>query len=240
MKNKKSPRVLVGCPTADYKKYCLDKYIEGVKNLTYDNYEVIIVDNSKDESYKELIEKEGIKVIKDRWTEWARGRIVSSRNKLREEFLKGKYDYLLLLSQDVIPPKDIIEKLIKHKKDIVTAVYYSYVFLPLTKKKKIIPRVFKIKTQDTTDKTTNYTLVPMIKESSGNELLEIDACGLGCCLVSRAIMETISFRYKKDTKDFDDLPFCFDAKKSGFEIYADMNVKCMHYIEGWDWGKLKI
>ena len=41
----KIPRVLVGTPHSDVKNYCIDKYIETVKNLSYGNYEVLVVDN---------------------------------------------------------------------------------------------------------------------------------------------------------------------------------------------------
>ena len=35
-----NPKVLVGCPTYDGKKYCLKEYAEALKKLTYDNFDV--------------------------------------------------------------------------------------------------------------------------------------------------------------------------------------------------------
>ncbi len=48
-----NPKVLVGCPTSDYKEECLEEYAEAVKNLSYDNYEVLLIDNSKGNEYFE-------------------------------------------------------------------------------------------------------------------------------------------------------------------------------------------
>ena len=54
------PRVLVGCPTYDGKEYCLKEYIDGLKSLTYDNFEVCIADNSrKSEYFKKIREIAG-------------------------------------------------------------------------------------------------------------------------------------------------------------------------------------
>ena len=44
-------RVLVGCPTYEGYKYCLKDYINGVKSLTYPDYDVLIADNSKGNDY---------------------------------------------------------------------------------------------------------------------------------------------------------------------------------------------
>ena len=91
-------KILIGCPTSDYKSYCLNEYIEGLKNLTF-KADFIIVDNSKTDEYitkiKELIEDiKNFKVIKDtEWFEGAKDRIIHSRNLIREMALKENYDY---------------------------------------------------------------------------------------------------------------------------------------------------
>ena len=51
------PRVLVGCPTSDSHAYCLDGYMKSVLSLDYTFYDVLIIDNSKDENYKKKIGK---------------------------------------------------------------------------------------------------------------------------------------------------------------------------------------
>jgi len=96
-------RVLVGCPTSEHKEYCLKEYANLLRSLTYDNFDVLLVDNSKDDRYYNKIKSLGIPVIKDKYLEGAKNRIVHSRNILRERVLNGGYDYFFSLEQDVIP-----------------------------------------------------------------------------------------------------------------------------------------
>jgi len=43
----KTPKILLGCPTSDYKEYCLKEYVKSVKTLDYPCYDILLVDNSK-------------------------------------------------------------------------------------------------------------------------------------------------------------------------------------------------
>ena len=50
-------KVLIGCPTSEHKKYCLQEYAQAVKQLIDENTDVLIVDNSKTDDYKKEIKK---------------------------------------------------------------------------------------------------------------------------------------------------------------------------------------
>lgn len=86
------------------------------------------VDNSKDDKFSKRVQKDGLPVTRIPWVDKARLRMVNSRNLLRQKVLDEGYDYFLNLDQDIIPPDDIVERLIKHKKDVVTGIYFN----PLT------------------------------------------------------------------------------------------------------------
>ena len=73
-----NPKVLVGCPTYDGKKYCLKEYAEALKKLTYANFDVLIVDNSKESGYSCMIEALGFKVIRNEWQNSARMAMIIS------------------------------------------------------------------------------------------------------------------------------------------------------------------
>jgi len=119
------PKVLVGTPIFDFNRYCIEEYLESIKNFTYANYDILLVDNSKEDVfYKELIAK-GIPTIHMEWLEKSRDRICEGHNILREKTLKENYEYLFLVDADVIPPKDVIEKLLRHNKKIVTGIYFN-------------------------------------------------------------------------------------------------------------------
>ena len=70
------PKILVGCPTSDHKEYCLDKYLEGIKALTYPNFDFVLVDNSKEEKYYNKLKDKGLNVLRDKYYELARERLL--------------------------------------------------------------------------------------------------------------------------------------------------------------------
>ena len=51
MKDKKSPKILIGSPTFYGMQYCLKEFLNGVRSIVYDNYDVLIVDNSRDDNF---------------------------------------------------------------------------------------------------------------------------------------------------------------------------------------------
>ena len=64
MENTMKPRVLCCCPTYFGKDYIFDRYIDRVKSFTYPNYDILIVDTSKDDSYFEKLKTYNINVLK--------------------------------------------------------------------------------------------------------------------------------------------------------------------------------
>ena len=217
------PKVLVGCPTADYKSYCLKEYADAVKSLTYLSYDVLIVDNSSNYEYFKKIKEQGLNVIKGPYFEGARERIVHSRNMIREKVLSGGYDYFFSLEQDVIPEKDAIERLIRHNKKIVSGVVYNN--LPAGNEIKLMPMIY---VQHPLDQTGLWYISE--KELRKEQLVEVKACGLGCVLIHRDMIKKIKFRY---AKGFDDMMFCKDAVELGFKIFADTSVKPKHLHSTW-------
>lgn len=228
------PKVLVGCPTSDYKAYCLDEYAKIIKNLSYDNYNILLVDNSKTNKYSERIKKLGLNVIKAPYFESARERIVISRNILREYAIKNNYDYLLSLEQDVIPPKDIIERLLESNKKIISGVYFAYNFYQ--GKHQLLPLIWV----DFDEKTKKMFYLDKAKLWS-NEVVKITTCGLGCVLIHKEILKKFKFRYDSNYKEgFDDMFFCKDLREKKIEIYADTSIKCKHLIKDWSWKNIKV
>jgi GT2 family glycosyltransferase len=196
------------------------------------------VDNSKTEDYlnkiKSLTKKiKNFRVIKDpEWYEGAKDRIIHSRNIIREIALKENYDYFLSLEQDVIPPKDVVEILLKHKKDIVSGVVFCDLLIngELTYK----PMLWLEAGKDEKGKELMRYLEPY--EVEDEKLIELRATSLSCLLLSKQVLEKIKFRY---TTGFDDVELCNDAKDLKFKIYVDTSIKCKHLIKGMDWSKIK-
>ncbi len=221
-------RVLVGCPTSDIFEYCLNEFLERIKNLSYNSYDILIIDNSKDDNYLNLI-KEKIKnnkkinAVKGPYFEDWRQRVVHSRNLIIDYTIKNNYDYLLSVDQDVILPKDVIEKLLKFNKEIISGVYYGFFLIDGVK--KLRPLLYKYRD----NKKYNLELNEVENES----LIRVDECGAGCLLIKRNVLEKgIKFGLLEDPKTTDDVYFCQKATEAGFEIFAYTGVKAKHMVLG--------
>ena len=226
-------KVLVGCPTSFHKEHSLKEYSESIKNLSYDNYDILLVDNSPDDNYLKKIKSFGLKVKKGPYFESARERIVFSRNILKDEAIKN-YDYFLSLEQDVIPPKDIIERMLKWNKKAITGVYFAVNFYQ--GKHRLLPLIWV-----DFDKKTKKMFYLQDERLWHNELIEISACGIGCILIHKSILQKIKFRYDDNNPEgFDDVWFCKDLREKGIKLYCDTSIKCKHLIKDWSWKGIKL
>lgn len=54
---KKEPKILIGCPTHKSKMDSLEKYFNGLYDLTYQNFDLVIEDNSPTKEYFQLLEQ---------------------------------------------------------------------------------------------------------------------------------------------------------------------------------------
>ncbi len=233
------PKVLVGCPTAIYKEYCLDEYARAVTSLRYGNYDIMVVDNSETDEYKQKIEESlsrsnknniSITVVKDKFLERAKDRIVHSRNLVREHAIKSKYDYFLSLEQDVIPPSDVIEQLLTHQKHVTSGLYFTE--YDYNNEKVVQPLVWL---KDATGKLQFVNQIQLEQP----RLLRVHASGLGCVLVKRTILEQFPFRLFDDRSTYDDMPFYYDLFMRKIPVFLDTGVKCKHFIKGMNWDVLK-
>ncbi len=219
-----NPKVLVGVPVCNLYEYCFDEFIGNLKNLTYSNHEILFVDNSKDDIFFERIKSLNINVFKLPYFEKMRDRVTGSHNKIREYFLKNNFDYLLILDQDIIPPLDVIERLILHKKDAVSALFFGNHNIP-NGENRIMPFAWKFIEKEGFWGTTYYL---NDNEISSDSLIEIAFAGMGCILLSKKILNELEFRYDKSIEAWDDRWLGYDLHRLGFNYYLDPKVKCKH------------
>jgi len=214
------PRILVGCPTCDLKADSLDEFLRGISKLSYPNFDVIIEDNSSSPSYANRLkdyaadwEKKhpgrSFRVVHSGYiSEYARDRVVNGRNIIRSIVLNENYDYFFSLEQDVVPPNNIIEELLESKKDVVSGVYFTKKFTPMDKKYVFMAGIAAETTNPVSEK--NLILQPIgIDFLFPTRVAEVMYCGLGCVLISRRVLEKITFRYEKLHKAWDDIFFLY-------------------------------
>lgn len=217
-----TPKVLVGCPTYDGKAYCLRQYAERVKILSYPDYDVLLVDNSENDDYSRQIGQYGLEVVRSPRSPDTKQTIANARNVLRTRALG--YDYLLSLEQDVIPPIDVIERLIAHKKQVVSGVYtkkyeYSRDGKTLYRELPVLWARIPGRPRHAAQVDKSFLLPP--------RLAEVIIFGLGCVLIHRSVLETIVFHVAG--KGFDDATFSNDLILQRIPAYADTGVICGHH-----------
>ena len=123
-------------------------------------------------------------------------------------------DYIFWLDSDTIPYiRDPIERLLSHKKQIVSGLYnYKGTRQPVACGMD----------------GTNFTFEQMKGAVIQDKILEATGFGFGCVLMHKELFE-IKFDYSKTSSE--DIYFCEQARKLGFKLWFDPVVFCHHYIE---------
>lgn len=220
------PKILLACTTYEGKAYILERYIDRVKNLSYDDYEVLFIDNSKTEDYMNKIKSFGMNCIKSSWNEQSKIRLTNAQNLMRQKFLEGDYTHLFVLEQDLIPPKNIIEQLISHDKDVVGGWYYiTQVPRPcLSREWKLV--------------NMQYSPEPLMMEEIGKErLMKCFNGSFGVSLIKRKVLEKIKFKVYKTFIQHADTWFYFDCEKEGFEVFVDTDLLIPHF-QDYKWEEI--
>lgn len=130
------------------------------------------------------------------------------------------YDYLFFIDSDIVLPKYSLSRLISRNKEIVTGLYLKKTI------RSIEYEVYLKNEKHRYIAQTNF---------SNDDLISIDGCGLGCCLIKTDIFKKIEYPYFLDTSlDItdrqlsEDLYFCRKSKRAGIELFADLTVICGH------------
>lgn len=228
------PKVLIAIPTYDAKNYCLEAFLDNVRNFSYpkDRIDIYIADNSRDNKNALMLNKKyGLKVFwKDYTGMSVMEKLADSHNQLRRYFLDGDCDYMLHLESDIFPPADIIEQLIWCRKPIVNALYQVYdaswrtpcIALNDTKHEDSDKYVF----HTTLDNFHHFWIDGTLKPTF--------IAGIGCCLMKRKIMKNFKFRVDKTEQKPPDTWFAEDLRKAGVQNWVHTGQLCFHWNrEAW-------
>lgn len=167
-----------------------------------------------------------------------------ARNIIAAEALRQNYDYLLFIDDDNPIPRDTLIKFLEDDKDVVCA--------PILRRKP--------------DEDGSYPLCalyghlekdiriyePITEFREQGYLHRIDACGMGCTLIKRKVLEAVNAKYpdrpfqqgnlisfNEGDKVIDrskglkrtmseDLEFCERAVDAGFEVWLDDRIRPLH------------
>lgn len=136
-----------------------------------------------------------------------------ARNRIVEEVLKNNSDYLLFIDADMVFPPDLLLRLIKHDKDLVNALAFRRIT-------PHYPCIFKWDADNKCYQTMSYT----------TGLKEVEATGMAAMLIRTDIFKSLKkpWYYYRDNLFSSDLTFCENARKAGFKIYVDSDLKIGH------------
>lgn len=157
--------------------------------------------------------------------------IMNNRNGIVKRFLSSENDVLIMMDCDTVPQKNILD-LLGFDKDVVCCPVPSI-------RGDIFWNVFDKEENKDTYKSLN---IPKMK---GAGLVEIDAGGTACVILSRRVLEKIKkpFEVVYDNdgilKKGLDIRFSEKAKDVGFKIWTHTNYICSHWASTVDVLKIE-
>lgn len=161
--------------------------------------------------------------------------IYLNRNKLFARAYQDKVDYLLFVDSDMDWTPDMVDRLVEFDKDVACGLFFS--------RKPMI----------------GDTHVPMVMFRSGDEYkaynevppepMQVDGCGMAFTMIKGAVIEKMTKMIPELGLPFDhlsvdeiglkpigsriigeDMSFCHRAKKAGFEIWCNPDVRVGHLV----------
>ncbi len=218
-------KILVACPTADVKDYCFEEWVKNVSNLTYHNYDILVVDNSENrEYYKSLKEKYpniNFERVSPKQYISFKTALAKSHDKCRTKALDGGYDYLLHLESDIFPPLDVIERLLQHKKPVIGCLYH----IELGADSKLMIQLIE---EHGIEHRETYNLDETDLSFVDGKVKQVFSCGLGCTLIHKSILDKIGFRYEQGSPVHPDSFYFGDLNQNNINVYVDTSIYCEH------------
>jgi hypothetical protein len=159
--------------------------------------------------------------------------IFNQRIDLAREAMSEGCDWILWLDTDMRFPKDTLIRLLAHKKDIVAANY-------VTRQVPPEPVSFQL-----TDEGKIWRRVPTVAASTG--LQKVTGAPMGCMLTSTKVFRKLDkpdvpmFWFQYSTKNHttlgEDIYFCINAGRYGFDIFIDHDLsKQVRHVGIFEYG----
>ena len=135
-----------------------------------------------------------------------------------------RYDYMLFLDADTVPPASVIDQLIEADKDMISATVQTW----KTEGGKAILIPVALRMSD-----EGY------KVHWGSGIEEVDATTCACTLIKREVLEKVgprAFQFMADdawgTDGIgEDFYFCERVKAAGFSVWNHYGIICSHHKE---------
>lgn len=227
------PKVLIFSPTYEGKEYCRKRFVDTINEIQYPNKEFIMIDNSINDDYYNLLKLEGVPVHRVPRGNNSREALTNAQNYARKYAIDNDFDYILSVESDLFPPKDVIFRLLRHSKPIVGCLYmlggYEFNGKILPK----IPCVFLTK-NDGSGGTRFITNEEHEELSSVGGLHQVHGMGVGCTLIRIDIVKKYPFwcDNRFDNKH-SDVYFYMNLWNDKVPVYVDYDCEVEHQPSDW-------
>lgn len=151
--------------------------------------------------------------------------IYDARDAIARYAVDNDYDYVLYADSDMVFTADDVKKLVSNNADICSGLYVTrhgenrnvcY--------KRIITR-----------RRFPYRQPSLIHDTAITGYGPVEAVGFGFCLIRTSVLKSMFKRYKSIFEPKwgvgEDIAFCIRAKKCGYKIFIDRDVKLGHIGE---------
>lgn len=170
----------------------------------------------------------------------------TARNKIAQKALDLKTDYVLMVDNDVVLPKDALVSLMDDLKDVCLGYYAHRDVDNIYRGRTCVCKVYQ-------PDGTKYFNYPLESEYTAEELktlrdggthkLQIHGGGMGCALIRTALFERLRYpwydwvNYSDDHRGMlsEDLYFCELCRHNNVPIYTDTRAECGHMLRRVQW-----
>lgn len=170
----------------------------------------------------------------------------TARNRIAQEALDEKADYVLMVDNDVVLPCDALLNLTDNLKEVCLGYYAHRDTDNIYRGRTCVCRLF--------DKDGHkYFNYPLESEYTADDMrsfredetykIQIHGGGMGCAFIKTDVFKRLDYpwydwvNYADDHRGMlsEDLFFCEKCKKAGIKIYTDTRVGCGHMLRHVQW-----
>lgn len=145
-----------------------------------------------------------------------------AREHLAKLALQYGCDYLFMVDDDMLCPFDLFYKLVRHDKDIVSA-------LAFTRNPPHQPVIYALKEGWDATSQSRYYMNYAVTNYPRNSLVQCDAVGFGAVLIKTEWFKKLPNPwFMSSAATGEDILFCAKAREAGAKIYCDTSVKLGH------------
>ncbi len=225
---KMSERVLIGVPINLGTMFGVPSLIRALKGQDWKDRDIIFIDRAREERFIDACKNvKDIEWIKSEFLGNEREAITRDRNELRKIALEKKFDYLMLIEQEILPPENFLSRAVGERKDVFGGIFFpSIIQKPNDPEKPIIKnRVTNLSRFEKTKGGDVNVGGLTLKDVLPSKAFEIDMMTLNIALISRKVLEKVEFKTQGNPLS-EDLIFATDCKKEGFCLFSDSSIVC--------------